>query len=63
MTKSDMSNLQFSLENEVDWIALSFVQRPKDVSEVSKLIAGRAGLMVKIEKPSALQKIEKIIIE
>ena len=61
MTKSDMSNLQFSLENEVDWIALSFVQRPKDVSEVSKLIAGRAGLMVKIEKPSALQKIDKII--
>ena len=45
----------------MDWIALSFVQRPKDVIEAHKLIAGRAGLMVKIEKPSALQKINKII--
>ena len=38
----------------VDWIALSFVQRPDDVAEARKLIAGRAGVMAKIEKPSAL---------
>ena len=61
LTDKDIVNLKFSLKNEVDWIALSFVQRPKDVIEAHKLIAGRAGLMVKIEKPSALQKINKII--
>jgi len=42
----------------VDWIAQSFVQKPEDVAEARRLIAGRAVLMAKIEKPSALEKFD-----
>jgi pyruvate kinase len=45
----------------VDWIALSFVQRPEDMSEVRKITKGRVGLMAKIEKPQAIERIEEII--
>ena len=38
----------------MDWVALSFVQRPEDVAEVKKIVAGRAGVLAKIEKPKAL---------
>jgi pyruvate kinase len=44
-----------------DWIALSFVQRPDDIAEAKKLIAGRAGVMAKIEKPMAMQHIDGIV--
>ncbi len=45
----------------VDWIALSFVQRPDDVAEAKKLIGGRAGVMVKLEKPAAIGRLQEII--
>jgi pyruvate kinase len=45
----------------VDWIAQSFVQKPEDVAETRKLIAGRAGLLAKIEKPSAHQHYDAIL--
>ena len=45
----------------VDWVALSFVQRPEDMSEVRKITKGRVGLMAKIEKPQAIERIEEII--
>ena len=47
--------------SEVDWIALSFVQRPEDIAEARKLIAGRAAVMAKLEKPMALNSLEEIV--
>ncbi|MBA3896761.1 MAG: pyruvate kinase, partial [Sphingomonadaceae bacterium] len=51
----------FALDQGVDWIALSFVQRPDDLAEARKLIGGRAALLAKIEKPAALDCLEEII--
>ena len=56
MTHKDRSDLDAALNLGVDWIALSFVQRPEDVAELSKLVAGRAGVLAKIEKPKALDR-------
>jgi pyruvate kinase len=61
LTPKDRSDLAFALEMGVDWIALSFVQRPEDVAEARKLIAGRAGVMVKLEKPAAIKRLNEII--
>lgn len=61
LTEKDRRDLDYALDLGVDWIALSFVQRPEDVAEAKKLIAGRAGLISKIEKPSAVQKLGQII--
>ena len=46
LTEKDRSDLAFALDLGVDWVALSFVQRPEDVAEARKLIAGRAGVLV-----------------
>src|SRR5437868_8348228 len=61
VTDKDRADLAFALEQGADWIAFSFVQRPDDVAEGRKLIAGRAGVMVKLEKPSAIQRLPEII--
>ena len=61
LTAKDRDDLRFALEIGVDWIALSFVQRPEDLAETRRLIAGRAHLMVKIEKPSAVQHLDELI--
>ncbi|MGE5964033.1 pyruvate kinase, partial [Klebsiella pneumoniae] len=45
----------------VDWIALSFVQRPEDLWEARKLIGGKAALLAKIEKPQAIDRLEEIV--
>ncbi|MEL6874496.1 MAG: pyruvate kinase, partial [Pseudomonadota bacterium] len=45
----------------VDWIALSFVQRPEDVAEARRLIGGKAALLAKIEKPAAIDRLEEIL--
>jgi pyruvate kinase len=45
----------------VDWIALSFVQRPEDVAELKKIVAGRAGVLAKIEKPKAVASLDQIL--
>jgi pyruvate kinase len=45
----------------VDWIALSFVQRPEDVAELKKIVQGRAGVLAKIEKPKALASLHGIL--
>jgi pyruvate kinase len=60
ITEKDRADLAFALDNSADWIALSFVQRPDDVAEARKLVAGRAGVMVKLEKPSAIQRLDEI---
>ncbi|WP_326525801.1 pyruvate kinase [Sphingomonas sp.] len=61
LTEKDISDMAFALEQGVDWIAMSFVQRPEDLAEGRKLIAGRAALLAKIEKPSAVARLEEIV--
>ncbi|MFZ2006473.1 MAG: pyruvate kinase [Stellaceae bacterium] len=61
VTDKDRADLSFALENGADWIALSFVQRPEDVAEGRKLIGNAAGLLVKLEKPSAIRRLDEII--
>jgi pyruvate kinase len=61
LTEKDRNDLAFALDLGVDWVALSFVQRPDDVAEAKKLIGGRAAVMAKIEKPAALERIEEIL--
>jgi pyruvate kinase len=61
ITEKDRSDLAFALDHGADWIALSFVQRPDDVAEGRKLVAGRAGVMVKLEKPAAIRRLDEII--
>jgi pyruvate kinase len=61
LTDKDRTDMAFALDNHVDWIALSFVQRPEDVAEARRLIAGRAALLAKIEKPQAIERLEAIL--
>ncbi len=62
LTEKDRRDLEFALSLGVDWVALSFVQRPEDLVEARNLIAGRAGLMTKLEKPAALDHLDEIVI-
>ena len=61
LTQKDHADLHFALDHHVDWIALSFVQRPEDVAEARKIIAGRAALLAKIEKPAAIDRLDAIL--
>lgn len=61
MTEKDRRDLQFGLDLGIDWVALSFVQREEDMAEARRLVAGRAALMAKIEKPSAIDRLGPII--
>jgi pyruvate kinase len=61
LTDKDRADLAFALDQGADWIALSFVQRPEDVAEARRLIAGRAALLAKIEKPAAVERLDSIL--
>ena len=61
MTEKDRADLAFALRLGVDWIALSFVQRPADMADLRRLVEGRAAVLAKIEKPSALDQLEEIL--
>ena len=61
LTEKDRSDLAFALDCGVDYIALSFVQRPEDVAEARELVGGRALLLTKIEKPQALEQLDEIL--
>lgn len=61
LTKKDRADLEVALDMGVDWIALSFVQRPEDVAEARKLIGDRAAILAKLEKPSAIQYLKPIM--
>jgi pyruvate kinase len=61
MTEKDRADLLAALEENIDWIALSFVQRPEDVAEVQAIARGRALVMAKIEKPQAVERLEEIV--
>jgi pyruvate kinase len=61
MTAKDRTDLDAALHLGVDWIALSFVQRPEDVADLKKHVAGRAAVLAKIEKPKALERLDEIL--
>lgn len=61
MTEKDFADLDFAVNQGVDWIALSFVQRVEDVAQARKLARGRAAILAKLEKPSAINCLEEII--
>lgn len=61
MTEKDHKDLVAALEHDPDWIALSFVQRPEDIIEVKDVVKGRAGVLAKIEKPQAIERLEEIV--
>ena len=61
LTEKDRADLAFALDHGVDFIGLSFVQRPEDVAEAQAIVAGRAWVMVKIEKPQALDNLDAIL--
>ena len=61
MTPKDREDLSFGLSLGVDWVALSFVQRPDDILEARELIKDRAGIISKLEKPQAIQHLEEIV--
>ena len=61
LTEKDRADLDAAVAAGVDWIALSFVQRPEDVAEVRKVARGRALVMAKIEKPQAIERLEEIL--
>ena len=61
LTDKDRRDLDFALGMGADWIALSFVQRPADMDEVRALVGGRANVMAKLEKPSAIDSLEEIV--
>ena len=65
LTKKDIKDALFAIENHVDWIALSFVRTPKDLEELQDLIAKHSEhkipIIAKIEKPEAVENIDKIV--
>ncbi len=61
MTEKDRSDLDAALEEGVDWIAVSFVQRADDIADVKKIVRGRAMVLAKIEKPQAIARLEEIM--
>jgi pyruvate kinase len=61
MTPKDRADLDAALNAGVDWIAVSFVQRPDDIAEVKKIARGRARVLAKIEKPQAIARLEEIL--
>lgn len=61
LTEKDRADLAHALAIGVDYVALSFVQRPEDVLEARALIGGKAGIISKIEKPSAVEHLDEII--
>jgi len=65
LTKKDIKDALFAIENKVDWIALSFVRTPDDLEELQDLIAKHSDhkipIIAKIEKPEAVENIDKIV--
>lgn len=61
LTEKDRSDFEAALNLGVDWVALSFIQRPDDIAEARKIARGRAAVLAKIEKPQALVHLDEII--
>jgi pyruvate kinase len=61
LTEEDRSDLDAALHTGIDWVALSFIQRPEDIAEAKKITRGQAAVMAKIEKPQAVNRLGEII--
>ncbi len=61
LSEKDRADLEFVCDLGIDWLALSFVQRPEDLAEARALVRGRAALMAKIEKPAAVKTFDGIL--
>jgi pyruvate kinase len=61
LAPKDRSDLEAALDAGIDWLALSFIQRPEDIAEGKKLARGRASVMAKIEKPQAMNRLAEIL--
>lgn len=61
LTEKDRRDLTAAMDMGADWIAQSFVQRPEDIAETKKLTGGHAKIIAKLEKPSAIEKLDGII--
>jgi pyruvate kinase len=61
LADKDRSDLEAALATDIDWVALSFIQRPEDIAEAKKITRGRAAVMAKIEKPQAVHRLAEII--
>ena len=61
MTPKDRADLDAALNEGVDWVAVSFVQRADDIAEVKKNVRGRALVLAKIEKPQAIARLDEIM--
>ena len=61
LTEKDRSDLDAALDTGIDWVALSFIQRPEDIAEAKKITRGRAAVMAKIEKPQAVYRLAEIL--
>jgi len=57
----DLADLEAALDAGIDWVALSFIQRPEDIAEAKKITRGRAAVMAKIEKPQAVTRLNEIL--
>ncbi|MBN9051169.1 MAG: pyruvate kinase [Rhizobiales bacterium] len=61
LAEKDRSDLEAALDVGIDWVALSFIQRPEDIAEAKKITRGRALIMAKIEKPQAVHRLAEIL--
>ena len=61
LTPKDRTDLEAALDAGIDWVGLSFIQRPEDVAEAKKITRGRAAVMSKIEKPQAVHRLDEIM--
>lgn len=61
LSEKDRADLEFVCQLGIDWLALSFVQRARDVEEARNLADGRAAILSKIEKPSAVKTFDAIL--
>ena len=61
LAEKDRSDLEAALDTGIDWVALSFIQRPEDIAEAKKITRGRALVMAKIEKPQAVHRLSEIM--
>lgn len=63
LTEKDLEDLDFAMDIGVEYVGLSFVRRPEDVTDLKERVAGRALVVAKIEKVQALLAIEEILAE
>ena len=61
LAPKDLGDLEAALDAGIDWVALSFIQRPEDIAEAKKITRGRAAVMAKIEKPQAVTRLNDIL--